>query len=411
MEYGLIGEKLSHSFSPCIHSLLGEYAYELIPLKPGEVESFVRGHSYRGLNVTIPYKKTVVSMCDRLSPEAEETGSVNTLAFDSGGRLIGHNTDIAGFIWMADRKGVSMSGRKVVILGSGGTSHTAAAAAKRMGAREIAVISRSGPDNYGNLEKHADAEVLVNTTPVGMYPDNGKAILDLRLFPKLLGVLDVIYNPLRTKLIIQAEELGIACSSGLPMLVGQAAGSFGIWSGDSVPPARVEEILKKLKKSLTNLVLVGMPGSGKTTIASSAAKKLGREAIDIDELVVKTAGKSIPEIFQAGGEEVFRDLESNAIKQVGKKNGCVISCGGGAVIREENYAPLRQNSVIIYVERDLSLLPRQGRPLSQDADLAKMLEERLPRYLRFADARVSNNGSVSVAVKKVLEVFDEISGD
>lgn len=397
MEYGLLGEKLGHSFSPQIHRALAGYSYELLPTPPEQVEELFRRRAFRGLNVTIPYKQAVMALCDEIDPRAAAIGAVNTVVNRSG-KLIGYNTDIDGLIYLARRAGVEMSGKKVVILGSGGTSRTARAAAQAMGAGEIVVISRSGADNYENIGQHADAEVVINTTPVGMFPNCGKLPASLESFPQLTGVLDVVYNPLRTALLMEAEERGIPCSCGLPMLVAQAKRAAELFTGEAIDDSRTEEVLRDLTAQLRNVILIGMPGCGKTTVGRALAEKLGRDFVDLDQEIVRRAGKPIPEIFTQEGETAFRTLESQVVRDTGSRTGLVISTGGGVVTRRENYAPLHQNGVLLYLRRDLHALPVDGRPLSQGSDLEQMWRVREPLYREFSDAEIDNNGPLEATL-------------
>lgn len=406
MTYGLIGEKLGHSFSPRIHARLSPYQYELMPLAPGELDGFMKARAFLGLNVTIPYKRDVMAYCDVVSEEAAAIGSVNTLVSGSDGRLFGYNTDIYGMCYMAGRRGFDFHGAKALILGSGGTALTAAAAAKRLGAAEIVTISRGGGDNYTNLHRHFDTGYIINTTPVGMYPYCGASPVELRLFPRLRGVMDVIYNPLRSELLLQAEALGIPYTGGLSMLVAQAKGSAELFLKQAIADSKIEEIYDGLMRELTNIVLVGMPGSGKTSVGKAVAGRLGRDFFDIDEEITRRAGMSIPDIFSKSGEAAFRELESSVISEFGKRNGGVIATGGGAVLREANYAPLRQNGCIIWLQRDSTVLPTAGRPLSQGIDLGMMYAQRHLRYRRFANAAVENNCHFDDTVAKVLEAYN-----
>lgn len=400
MEYGLLGEKLGHSFSPQIHRSLVGYDYRLFPTPPEEVEPLLRRRDFRGLNVTIPYKQTVIPLCDEVEPRAAAIGAVNTIV-NRNDRLMGYNTDIDGLIYLARRTGVDMAGKKVVILGSGGTSHTAQAAAQALGAREIVVISRRGADNYQNLSRHADAQVLINTTPVGMYPNCGRAAVDLNDFPRLTGVLDVVYNPLRTALILAAQERGIPCSGGLPMLVAQAWRAAELFTGQDIPESRVEAVLGELIAAQRNVVLIGMPGCGKTTVGQALARRLGKEFVDIDEEIVRTAGISIPEIFAQEGEEGFRRRESQIVREAGSRTGCVISTGGGVVTQPQNRDPLRQNGTIIHLLRALSALPSAGRPISQQVSAETLWRQRAPLYASFADVTVDNNGSLEDTLQQI----------
>ena len=408
--YGLLGRKLGHSWSVPIHAALGNGAYRLLELEPEDLAPFLRRDDIGGLNVTIPYKRDVMPLCDAIDPAAEAIGSVNTLVRRPDGALVGYNTDIDGFRYMARRAGISLAGKKVVILGSGGASLTAQAAARQEGAAEIAVISRSGPDNYGNLSRHAGGEILVNTTPVGMYPGNGASPVDLAAFPALEGVLDVIYNPRRTALLLQAEERGIPCSDGLPMLVAQAVAAEERFFDRTIPASENERILAQLRREMTNVVLIGMPGSGKTTVGAALARLTGREAVDLDQMIEAAAGCSIPEIFAREGEAGFRAREAAAAAEAGKRTGVILLTGGGIVKTAANYDALHQNGRIYQLVRDLSLLPTEGRPLSQGADLAAMWRERAPLYRRFRDAEIDNSGTVEDTAAAIWRDFREHSG-
>jgi shikimate dehydrogenase len=348
--------------------------------------------------------------CDEIDEAARAIGSVNTLV-RRGGKLLAWNTDAAGFCFMARRAGIDFTGRKAVILGSGGASLTAQAMARHLGAGQVVVISRSGEDNYENLSRHADADIVVNATPVGMYPGNGAAPVDLTAFPACQGVLDVVYNPRRTALLLQAEALGIPCSDGLPMLVAQAKAAEEHFFETSIPDSENERILAQLRQETTNIVLIGMPGCGKTTVGQALAHLTGREAVDIDQRIVDRAGRSIPEIFAQGGEAAFRALEREETAEAGKGSGKILLTGGGVVKDDRNYAPLRQNSRIYHLTRSLSQLPTDGRPLSQGADLAAMWAEREPLYARFRDAVIDNNGAVEDTAAAIWRDFCAHSGD
>ena len=409
--YGLLGRKLGHSWSVPIHEALGCEGYRLIELEPEDLASFLARADIGGLNVTIPYKRDVMPLCGEIDPAAADIGSVNTIVRGADGVLRGYNTDIDGFIYMARRAGITLAGKKVVVLGTGGASLTAQAAARRAGAREIAVISRSGPDNYGSLHRHADAEVLVNTTPVGMYPGNGAAPVDLTAFPACRGVLDVVYNPRRTALLLQAEELGIPCCDGLPMLVAQAKRAEEHFTGRAIPDSENERILSQLRREMGNIVLIGMPGCGKSTVGRLLSDLTGREAVDIDQQIALRAGCSIPEIFARGGEAEFRALEREETARAGALTGKILLTGGGAVKTPENYGALRQNGRIYHLLRDLGTLPTDGRPLSQGADLGAMWRQREPLYRRFRDVTMDNNGPAEDTAAAIWRDFCAHSGD
>lgn len=408
--YGLLGRKLGHSWSAPIHAALGCADYRLIELEPEALGAFLAREDIGGLNVTIPYKRAVMAYCDELDPMAAEIGSVNTLVRRADGKLCGYNTDAAGFCFMARRAGIDFAGKKTLVLGSGGASLTAVACAKKRSAREVVVISRMGKDNYGNLDRHADADLVVNTTPVGMYPNNGASAVDLTAFPSCCGVLDLIYNPRRTALLLQAEALGIPCSDGLPMLVAQAKAAEEYFFAKPIAESENERILAQLRQEMTNLVLIGMPGSGKSTVGAALAALTGREAIDLDARIAEKAGRPIPEIFAAGGEAAFRALEREVTAECGALSGKILLTGGGVVKTPENYAALHQNGRIYQLLRPLELLAVEGRPLSQGADLAAMWAERAPLYERFRDAAVDNSGTVEETAQSIWRDFCENSG-
>ncbi len=407
MHCGLLGKKLEHSYSPQIHSYLADYSYALYEKSPDELADFIRRADFSGLNVTIPYKKEVIPFCNQLSDRAKQLGSVNTIVRNADGSLIGHNTDYFGFLSMVNRSGLSVTGKKVLVLGSGGASVTAVAVLQELGAN-VVVISRSGPENYENISKHTDTAVIVNTTPVGMYPKNGDTPVDLELFPQLEGVLDLIYNPARTKLLLDAKERGLVAENGLWMLVAQAKESAQWFTDIKIPDSVIETIYRKMHSQMENIILIGMPGSGKSTVGALLAEKMGKTFVDADAVIVKKAGKSIPEIFATSTEEGFRQIETSVLRELGKKSGLVIATGGGCVTREENYPLLRQNGRIIWIHRDITSLPTDGRPLSQGADLTNMFRIRKPMYERFADITVDNNGTIEDTVRKLFEMEGSI---
>jgi len=407
LRFGLIGENLSHSYSERIHRLLGDYRYDIISLPPDKLEQFIKDGEYNGFNVTIPYKKAVIRYCDELDEKARRIGSVNTVILDRDGRITGYNTDYYGFSYMCRRAGVSFRDKKVLILGSGGTSLTCTAVALDEGCREIVTVSRSGPVNYDNIITHSYSDIIINTTPVGMYPNNGLSLIDLSDFPGCSGVLDVVYNPLKTRLILQAEKLGIPCAGGLAMLVAQAKRASELFMGKDIDDNIIEHILRQLSREINNIILIGMPGSGKSKIGQKVASLCGREFIDSDEIICSRTGSTIPEIFEAHGEGYFRKIESEVVADIGKLSGKVISVGGGAILREENRKNLRQNGIVFFIERELDKLETEGRPLSTDLDTLKgMYRQRLPIYLSCSDHTVSNEASIEAAANKILEEFN-----
>ena len=402
---GLIGEKLGHSFSPAIHGKLADYEYKLYELSPEQLGPFLEKKEYDGLNVTIPYKKTVIPYCDELTEAARSIGSVNTIVKRPDGTLLGHNTDYDGFMWLLKNAGAQVKGKKAVVLGTGGASVTVQAALRTLGASPVVVVSRSGEDNYENISRHSDAKILVNATPVGMYPKTGVSPVNLDTFTALEGVFDVVYNPAKTQLLLEAEKRGIPCANGLGMLVAQAKAACERFTGKPIDDEKVYTIKAEMERNTRNLMLIGMPGSGKSTVGAALAESLGRKLVDVDERIVELAGCSIPEIFEKEGEEGFRRIEHQALCQVSKESGLVIATGGGVVTRPENMDPMRQNSLIVWLLRDTALLPRDGRPLSQTNSLTEMFKVREPLYRAAADCVADNNGSLEDTVKQILEAM------
>lgn len=405
MNCGLLGEKLGHSYSPQIHAQLADYPYRLYEKSPEELEGFLLGGDWDGLNVTIPYKKAVLPYCAELSERAKRIGAVNTLVRRADGSIYGDNTDAYGFEKLIERAGVDIAGQKCLVFGSGGASVMAASVLEERGVGSVTVISRSGKDNYDNLERHADAETLVNTTPLGMYPKTGVSPVDPARFPACRAVLDVVYNPARTELLLRAEALGIPCAGGLRMLVAQAKRASELFTGRSIPDTEIDRIEKKLRGEMENIVLIGMPGCGKSAVGRALAERLGRELAEADAVIAEEAGKTIPEIFADEGEAGFRARETAVLRALGKRSGLILSTGGGCVTREENYPLLHQNGTIFWLQRELSLLPKEGRPLSLQNDLHDMYEKRRPLYARFADCVIDNNGTPEQTVNAILEVL------
>ena len=403
---GLVGEKLSHSFSPQIHARLADYSYKLFEMSESEVGEFIRGGSFDAVNVTIPYKKTVMPFLDEISNEALRIGSVNTVTHLPDGRLRGDNTDYFGFSYMLKRANIDVCGKNVLILGTGGASLTAHAVCADMGAKSITFVSRSGEVNYENVyEKCHDCEVIINCTPVGMYPKNQISPIKLDGFKKLSGVADMIYNPATTELLFEAKRLNIPCTNGLSMLVAQAKMACELFLGEKIDDGEIDKITAEIEAQTKNIILVGMPGCGKSTVGALLAEMTGRELIDTDALIVENEGRDIPTIFAADGEDYFRRAEHKAVSDAGKQSSRVISTGGGAVTREENYHSLKQNGAIIYIDRDISELSREGRPLSQSTDLSEMYARRRPMYLTFADYVVKNDTTPLECAEKILDII------
>ncbi len=405
MGFGLLGEHLRHSYSPRIHGELGDYPYELFEVAPDKLEDFLLHGDFSGLNVTIPYKKAVLPYCTTLSETAKAMGCVNTLLRRPDGSLYGDNTDAAGFAWLLERNGGIRPGEKALVLGSGGASGTAQVVLRRLGA-EVVEISRKGENNYVNLERHADAVLLVNATPVGMYPNNGESPVELSRLPNLRCVLDLIYNPSRTKLLLDAEARGLRYENGLSMLVAQAKAAAEQFMGQAIPDSRCEEILCKLSQEMQNLILIGMPGSGKSHIGRLLAEALQRPFFDGDRELAKEIGP-IPDFIRTQGEAAFRQKESEILARLGKESGCVIATGGGCVTREENYPLLHQNGVLIQLLRPLSELPTAGRPLSQARPLSELWAIRAPLYRRFADITIENSATPYDTVQQILQALSQ----
>lgn len=406
MKCGLIGGKLSHSYSPAIHRYLGNASYFLREIGQQDLAAYLRTGDFRGLNVTIPYKSAVIPYCDQLSPLAARLGAVNTLVRQEDGTLIGHNTDYYGFETMLCHSGIAITGKKALILGSGGASKTAAAVLDDHGA-EVIVISRTGENHYGNLYLHRNAALIVNTTPVGMFPNVGISPICLDDFPILEGVLDVVYNPALTQLLMDAEQRGLITMNGLLMLVAQAKESAEWFTGVPISDEKVLQIYALLKKQMENIILIGMPGSGKTTVGRILADLTGKEFLDADERIAQTAGRSIPEIFSQGGESEFRALETRVLRDIGKGSNLVIATGGGCVTREENYPLLHQNGKIFCLNRSISSLPTDGRPVSQATSLEALYDVRKPLYDRFADHHIDGNDAPQEIAKRILSIWEE----
>ena len=403
MNCGLLGEKLGHSYSPAIHAMLADYEYRLYEKSPDELEDFLLRGDWDGLNVTIPYKKAVMPYCTELSETARRCGSVNTLLRLPGGAIRGENTDAYGFSYLLQSLGFDPAGKKCVIFGSGGAAATVRAVLAEKGAGEIVTVSRSGGDNYGNLARHADAAFVVNATPAGMFPHNGGSAASLAPFTRCEAVADLIYNPARTALLMEAERLGIPCANGLGMLAAQAKRSAELFLGTDIPDGEIARIEEKLSRETRNIVLIGMPGCGKSTVGKLLAEALGREFCESDALVEREAAMSIPELFRREGEAGFRQRETAALAELGKLSGAVIATGGGCVTRQENYPLLHQNGVIVRLQRRLDRLPREGRPISLQSDIGELYERRRPFYERFADLSISNDGTPEETVRAIMD--------
>lgn len=407
MNYGCIGAKLGHSFSREIHERLADYTYELKELTPSELVSFMEKKEFSAINVTIPYKQDVIPYLYEISPQAKSIGAVNTIV-NRGGKLYGYNTDFFGMRALIQRAGIEVRGKKVLILGSGGTSRTACAVAKDLNARDILVVSRGGKEGitYEDARlNHHDAEILINTTPCGMYPNVRTVPLDISDYPKLEGVVDAVYNPLRTELVLQAEERGIPAVCGLYMLVAQAAFAVEFFLDTTVPEEKIEAVFQSLMAAKENIVLTGMPGSGKSTVGNRLKEKLCKPFADTDTLLTERAGRTPAEIINSDGELAFRELESAVIRDIAAENGGIIATGGGAILRDENIKELKRNGRIYFLDRSLEeILPTEDRPLSGNREqLQKRYNERYARYCATADHIISPASVTDEVCKQIIE--------
>lgn len=412
MRYGLIGEKLGHSFSKIIHEKLADYTYDLIPLSLEELDVFMREKEFSAINVTIPYKETVIPYLDEVDPKAAKMGAVNTVV-QRNGKLFGYNTDYFGFRYMLEHNHIQIAGKKVLVLGRGGASKAVIAVLEDMGAAEIHTIYYKIAEDSISYETcyalHTDAQVIVNTTPVGMYPNSGHTPIDLTPFTKLEAVADVVYNPLRTRLVLDAEEKGCQAIGGLEMLVGQAKYAVEIFLDQSLPEDSIDVVYKDLMAERRNLVLIGMSGCGKSTLGKLAAEKLGKTFVDTDAEIIKRIGMSIADYFAAYGEDSFRKVESEVVQEISTQNNLVISTGGGVIKNPENIRWLKGNGTIIWIQRDPELLESgNGRPLVPDQEAVRRLyKERLPLYTAAAETIIENDGNEEEALQKILTAFEQ----
>ena len=410
MRCGLIGEKLGHSFSKEIHEMLGRYSYELIELPPEALEDFLRRRDFDGVNVTIPYKRSVIPYLDELSPRARAIGAVNTIC-NRGGRLYGDNTDFAGLEALLRRMGLEVQGKTVLIAGTGGTSRTAAAVARALGAGQFFCLSRSGRGGAMTYETayaaQSGAEILINTTPAGMFPDTEGIAVDLDRLPRLEGVADVVYNPLTTRLVREARARGIRAENGLYMLCAQAVYAAEQFTGASFGPEETERIYRAVQFEKRSIVLTGMPGSGKSTLGALLAEKTGREMLDTDAELVRRAGMPITEIFRTRGEAAFRDLETAVLRDAGRRGGIILATGGGAVLRAENVDAMKQNGTVVFLDRPLdALLPTEDRPLADSgAKIRALYAARYPVYTAAADLRLEVAGTPEQTMTRLLEML------
>ena len=410
MRYGCIGERLSHSYSKEIHEAFADYEYEIVEIKRESLDGFLAARDFLGINVTIPYKEVVMPYLDEIHEDASFVGSVNTVV-NEGGRLVGYNTDIVGMTELFKKASISPLGKKAAILGTGGTSKTARAVLTRLGAQTIVTVSREKKDDAVSYEDfylyHSDTEIIVNTTPVGMYPRPYEAPVDLSRFPSLYGVVDAVYNPLTTKLVSDAMALGIPAITGLYMLVSQAVKASEIFLGKIYADGTTDDVFKIIEGKKKNIVLIGMPASGKSTVGRIIAEKLGRDLIDTDDEIVKSTSSTIPEIFKNQGEARFRDIESEVIEEISTTTGAVIATGGGAILRAKNVEALKKFGKVYFIDRPLkSLIPTADRPLSSSIeDIKKRYLERYDIYTLHADKIIDASGDAQSVAELVLEDF------
>jgi shikimate dehydrogenase len=390
-KFGLIGGRLSHSYSTLIHSKFGTYEYDLCETDEEGLIPLLKSDEYDGFNITIPYKEKIMALCDVISDDSRKIGCVNTVLKDSSGRLLGYNTDYFGFRYLLERNKIDVTGKKCIVLGSGGASLTVRTVLTDKEAESITVISRSGKDNYENIKKHSDAEIIVNTTPVGMFPDNGRTLINLDDFPNCTGVVDLIYNPNRTKLILDAMTKSIPCAGGIDMLVAQAKESSELFQNIKIDDQDISIVVDEVKSETMNTILIGMPGAGKTMLGRKMAKRMGRGFVDIDDMIEENEGMSIERIFSEKGEAYFRKVETEMLEKACKRTGLVIATGGGIVKRKVNYNLIKQNGVVVWIKRDLDKLETEGRPLSTSTGVGKLYEERKDAYEYWSDFFIDNN--------------------
>ena len=401
-QFGLLGESLKHSHSPEIHALMGDPDYKIFEVEKDKLADFLKAREFDGLNVTIPYKRAVMPLLSKCSETARKTGSVNTIVKKEDGKLYGYNTDVFGFAYLIEFAKVSIRDKFCLLLGDGGAAAAVKFVLEAMGASRIVCLTRSGKHRLSDVANYTDAEILINTTPVGMYPNNGEAAISLEGFTKLEAVFDLIYNPLKTQIMLDAESRGIPAFNGLPMLTAQAKRSRELFLDAAIDDDVIPKLTARVAGKMLNITLIGMPGCGKTTIGTALAERLNRRVIDLDESIVKIYGKTPAEIITKNGEAEFRRTEHVTAQWAGKRTGVIISTGGGVVTRPDNRAPLAQNGIIIFIHRNTHDLPVEGRPISQGTPIEELYEKRLPLYRAWADFEIENNGSIDDAVEAIL---------
>ena len=410
MEYGLIGEKLGHSYSKEIHAQIADYEYILKEIPKNELDAFMRAKDFKGINVTIPYKQDVIPYLDFIDENAREIGAVNTIV-NRGGKLYGYNTDFIGLKRLILSQNLSLDEKKVLILGTGGTSHTARTVAKSLNAKEILIVSRSKTENTITYEEaaanHNDAQIILNTTPCGMFPNIDAAPINLEKFEKMEGVIDVIYNPLRSKLVTEAQKKGITAQGGLYMLVQQAIAASEYFFDREIDKNKADKIYENLLKKKQNIVLVGMPGCGKSTIGRKLSEALGRKFYDTDKKILEKVGKTPSEIINESGEKYFRDVETEICRNLASETNAIIATGGGAVLRSENVTYLKNNGIIFFLDRDIkNIRPTKNRPLSDNYEkLKEVYDRRYPIYTSCADFHIKSDENIGHTIEKIKEQF------
>lgn len=404
-KYGLIGRSLSHSVSPLIHKVMSGMDYRIFDIEKNSLSSLIKDSDAEGFNVTIPYKRDIIEYLDCLDPVSKKTGAVNTVVRREG-KLFGFNTDYQGFIGLLNAEGIDPLGKKVAVLGSGATSSTVVCALKDLGASETVIVSRSGPVTYGDTDKFRDCRILVNTTPVGMYPDSDSCPSDLDVFESLEAVVDVVYNPLRTRLVLEAEKRRIKAAGGLKMLIFQAALSSYLFTGTEVPEERITNAYREVLKNNMSICLIGMPGSGKTVVGRELALRLNKKFYDLDEEFAEKYSTTPEKYIIIYGESDFREKESALIKELSEKKGIVLSSGGGAVETDENFFYLRKNSLVVYLTRDLHSLAVSGRPISERTGIETLLKRREDKYKLFSDITSDNDSSVGDAAERIINMLE-----
>lgn len=408
MIYGLLGENISHSFSPLIHKNFGDYKYKLFDMQKEEIENFIKKEDIGGFNITMPYKKEIIQYCKTISDKAKKIGCVNTVVYDEFRNLHGYNTDYDGFLYLLEKNNIDVYNKNIAISGNGSTSKTVYNVLKDLQAKSIIKISRSGVIGFKDIEKFINIDILINTTPVGMYPNCPDSLINLENFPNVSTVIDIIYNPIMTKLLIDAYKRGLNYVNGLDMLIAQGKVASELFQKKSISNELLNKTVKGIKRDNSNIIIIGMPGSGKSSIGRNLAKNLNREFIDIDKEIEKNQNMSIPNIFKNYGEQYFRNIEKEMVKKVGKLQGKVISTGGGVIIDSDNYYPLKQNGVIFNITRHLDNLSSKGRPLSQGGrdKIYKLYNERKNNYDYFKDFDIENR-YFKYTVKEIQEKYYE----